>query len=608
MPFDRRRMLALLGAASALPALPLRAFAQATGPDAAAKTTLDRITESMLIDFPESATGLGIDTGERAALKSRLTDRSPQGMSRIADHVRKNVADLSALDESALDSATRNNVEVAKAAFELAATGFDFPYGDVSVGGYRNSPYVVIQNVGAFLDVPQFLDSQHTVKTRADATAYIARLHAYADALNGETERLKSAYGQGVIAPDFLLDKTLSQLAIARKGDPSGWSIVTSLAERTKDIPGDFGAQAATIAAKEIGPALDRQIAELRRHRAKANDNAGVWDLPQGDAYYAWALRAGTTTTMSPDEVHQMGLDQLAELQSRMDVILKKQGYRNGTVGERMAALGKDPKYLFPDNDEGRAQIIALRQQSIDDMRAKMPRAFHTLVPGNAEVKRMAPEVEPGAPGAYGGAGTMDGSVPGRLWINLRTTKIWPRYALPDLAYHETIPGHVWQGEYTFKLPLIRSILAFNAYSEGWALYAEQLAAELGAYDDNALGELGYLQSLAFRACRLVVDTGIHAKRWSREKAIQWFATTNGSTIEEVSGEVDRYCAWPGQACGYKVGHSTINRLRDKTQAALGTAYDFKAFNDEVVTGGGVPMTVLEANIDRYIAAQKRGG
>ena len=291
-----------------------------------------------------------------------------------------------------------------------------------------------------------------------------------------------------------------------------------------------------------------------------------------------------------------------------MDVILKEQGYTSGSVGERIAALGKDPKYLFPDNDEGRAQIIALLQRSIDDMRAKMPRAFHTLVPGNAEVKRMAPEVEPGAPGAYGGAGTMDGSVPGRLWINLRTTKIWPRYALPDLAYHETIPGHVWQGEYTFKLPLIRSILAFNAYSEGWALYAEQLAAELGAYDDNVLGELGYLQSLAFRACRLVVDTGIHAKRWSRDKAIQWFATTNGSTVEEVSGEVDRYCAWPGQACGYKVGHSTINRLRERTKQALGPAYDFKGFNDAVVTGGGVPMTVLEANIDRYIAAQKRGG
>ena len=174
-------------------------------------------------------------------------------------------------------------------------------------------------------------------------------------------------------------------------------------------------------------------------------------------------------------------------------------------------------------------------------------------------------------------------------------------YNLPTLTYHESLPGHVWQGEYAFKLPLIRSLLAFNAYSEGWALYAEQLAAELGVYDDDPVGRLGYLQSIAFRACRLMVDTGLHAKRWTREQAIQWFASTNGSGLQEVTSEVDRYCAWPGQACGYKVGHSEINRLRGKAQQALGARFDFRQFNDAVVKTGGVPMVVLAREIDAFI-------
>ena len=230
-----------------------------------------------------------------------------------------------------------------------------------------------------------------------------------------------------------------------------------------------------------------------------------------------------------------------------------------------------------------------------------MPQAFNTLVPGNFEVKRMPLEAEPGAPMAYGGAGSIDGTVPGRMWLNLRDPGMFTRYSLPDLCYHEAIPGHVWEGEYSHRLPLIRSLLAFNAFSEGWALYAEQLGDELGAYDDFEVGRLGYLQSIAFRACRLVVDTGLHAKRWTREHAIQWFHETNGSGIEEVTSEVERYCSWPGQACGYKVGHSEINRLRDKAKAEMGERYSFKDYNDAVVTSGNVPMTVLGRVVDRYI-------
>ena len=246
---------------------------------------------------------------------------------------------------------------------------------------------------------------------------------------------------------------------------------------------------------------------------------------------------------------------------------------------------------------------MAFIEERIGWIKGQMPRAFNTLVDPRLEVKRLPLAEEPGAPGAYGGAGSKDGSIPGRMWINLRTTDLHRKYDLADLTYHETIPGHVWEGEYSNRLPLIRSILAFNAFSEGWALYAEQLADELGAYDDFKVGRLGYLQSLAFRACRMVVDTGLHHKRWSRERAVDFFVERNGSKREEVESEVDRYCSWPGQACGYKLGHSEIVRQRGRAQAAMGSAYDFKGFNDAVILGGNAPLDVLAKNVDRYIAS-----
>jgi uncharacterized protein (DUF885 family) len=574
--------------------------------DAATEAMLAEIAEEILIDYPESATSLGIDTGARSELKSKLSDRSAAGQRTIAERVARRIDRLKTVDPGALGPAVRIDVDVIRTAHEFALEGFAFPYGDVALlnsnWSYRNAPYVVAQNTGAFLEIPSMLDEQHTVTSAEDADAYLARLEAYAGQIDGETERLKSAGGQDVIAPNFLLDKTLGQLRLARAGNVPDWSLVTSLAKRTSSIPGDFAVRAAKIAADRIAPALDRQIEELLSHRRRATSDAGVWKLPRGDQYYAWALRAGTTTRMTPDEIHRRGQEELRALQSRMDGILRKQGMTQGTVGERMTALGKDARFAFAENDEGRARLMSFLNARVADMRTRLPRAFATAVPGNFEIKRMAPEVEPGAPGAYGGPGSIDGKVTGKFWINMLNMSVFTTYNTPTLTYHESLPGHVWQGEYTFKLPLCRSLLAFNAYSEGWALYAEQLADELGVYDDDPFGRLGYLQSIAFRACRLVVDTGLHAKRWTRQQAIDWFAKTNGSSVDEVTGEVDRYCAWPGQACGYKVGHSEINRLRTKAQKALGKRFDFRKFNDAVVTSGGVPMLTLARSIDRFIA------
>jgi uncharacterized protein (DUF885 family) len=517
--------------------------------------------------------------------------------------LREHLAALEGIDAAALTPAARLDVEVARQAFATALEGFGFGFGDVSVGSYRNSPYSVAQNVGAYVDVPQFLlDTDHTIANAADAEAYLARVELYAGQLDGETGRLQAEAARGVIAPDVLLDKTLAGLRMARAGEIGSWGLVQSIARRTTKIPGDWTARAERLCRERVAPALERQIAEIERHRARATADAGAWKLPDGEAYYAWALRAGTTTTLRPEEVHARGQEELRDLQSRMDAIMKTLGLTQGTVGERMTALSNDARYRFPDNDEGRAQIIALLNRRLAWIKARMPEVFANPVRGFVEVTRMAPEVEAGAPGAYGGTGSMDGTQPGRFWINLRTTDLHRAYSLPTLAHHEAIPGHAWQGEYTYRLPLIRTLLQFNAFSEGWALYAEQLADELGAYADDPVARLGYLQSLAFRACRLVVDTGLHARRWTRQQAIEWFAATNGSPVEEVTSEIDRYCAWPGQACGYKLGHSEILRLRGVAQQRLGARYDLRAFNDAVIGGGNVPMTVLAGVVDRYIA------
>jgi len=608
-PISRRQTLASLGAGAAGIALTMPASALQAGaaPPAGADALLTSIADNLLAHSPEGATSLGIDTGGRAAMRGELGDRSAAGQKAVADTLKADLARVRAFDKTGLDHKTRTSLAVVESAYGVALDGFAQPYGDVAVGGWRNTPYVVIQNVGAYLDVPKFLDSDHPVKNAADAEAYLSRLNAYPGALDGETERLKAAGAQGLISPAFLIDKAVKQMEESLADAKAGGGLVESLARRTHEgkIAGNWSPRAETITRGAVVPALERQLAALKAQRPKATMDAGLWARPGGDEWYAWGLRASTTTRMTPDEVHQMGREELAELHGRMDPILKKLGYAQGSVGDRMNALAKDPKYKFPDNDAGRAEIAAYIQTWLGKIRAQLPRAFRTLVKGNVEVKRLPLAEEPGAPAAYGGAGSIDGTVPGKFWINLRTTELHSKYSLPDLAMHEAIPGHVWQGEYANQMPLIRTMLAFNAYSEGWALYAEQLADELGLYDDFEVGRLGYLQSLAFRACRLVVDTGLHAKRWTREQGVEFFVKENGSNPLEVSSEVDRYCSWAGQACGYKVGHSEIVRQRGLAQKALGAKYDLRNFDNVVVEGGNVPLDVLAQNVAEYVAGAK---
>ena len=603
----REAMAGLVASVAALPLLSPAALASQTPhEEAAAKALLDSIAENLLAASPEISSSLGVDEGARAGLKHKLTDRSGIGQQRIAQMLRADLARASAIDTGPLSHATRTSVEVVKSAFSTALEGFQLPYGGVPVAydSWRKTPYVVSQNSGAYVVLPRFLDSEHSIENAGDAEAYLDRLKAFAGELDNETGRMIMARYKGLIPPSFLIDTALGQMRKTLDGARAGGPLVESIERRTKEknIAGSWAERARALTQKEIAPALERQIAEMALQRRSASGDAGMWARPNGEEYYRWALKASTTTSLSPDEIHQIGVDTLARLHGEMDTILKSLGYTKGSVGERMKAIAVDPRYAFPQNDAGRAQIMAFIQERVAKIRAKMPQAFHTLVKGNLEVRRLPPEEEPGAAGAYGGAGSIDGTVPGKFWINLKQGHDHTRYNLPSLTHHEAIPGHVWEGEYSNTLPLIRTILSFGAFSEGWALYAEQLADELGVYADDPAGRLGYFDSIAFRATRLVVDTGLHAKRWSREQARAFFMQALGNPNES---EVDRYCSWPGQACSYEMGHQAINRERDRAKAALGTRFDFKRFNDSVVLGGNVPMDVLARNVDAYIATAK---
>ena len=568
-----------------------------------AEEMLDGIAYRMLEHEPERATTLGVDTGEYAYLRGRLEDQTPAGQDAYASTLKESLDELRAFPRDGLDNETLTNIEVTESAFELAVDGLALPYGDTPVGNWRTAPYVVIQNVGSYIGLPRFLQSDQPVRDTQDADFFLERIEAIPGVLGGELERIQMARGMGVVPPDFLLDKAIGQMelsiASAGKGELFAGPLRAKLAEG--GLSEDQADKALAVESGPIAEALQAQLEELKIERGVATSDPGISARPEGEAFYNWALRSSTTTTLTPDEIHQQGLEELEALHARMDPILREIGYTQGSVGDRMQVLGDDPRYKFSEGDKGREEIFAFIQDRIDWIKGEMPRAFNTLVDPNLEVTRIPIAEEAGAPGAYGGAGSKDGTIPGRFWINLRTTDLHRKYDLADLTYHEAIPGHVWEGEYSNRLPLIRSILAFNPFSEGWALYGEQIADELGAYDDFKVGRLGYLQSLAFRACRMVVDTGLHAKGWSREQARQFFVERNGSKPEEVAGEVDRYCSWPGQATGYKLGHSRIVAQRERAQRELGKAYDFKAFNDAVVLGGNAPMDVMERNVGRYI-------
>jgi uncharacterized protein (DUF885 family) len=611
MQFDRRQILASMLATAAT--IPSRALAKAaSAPSTHFAADLDRYAQDILRLSPESATSLGLDKGANLAFKSKLSDLSPSGNAAWIRQLKTMLSELGAVDRKALSPADQIRYDTVKYAATSGIEGDRFFYGGGANGFYsRAVPYVVSQQDGTFSNLPEFLNSQHLIANAADAEAYVARVAAMAMALDQESERIASDAAKGVMPPSFIAKNALGQLAAYRKTPAAEQGLVASIAERTAKLglKGEWSTQTAKLIEQTIYPALDRQIAAFAKATANAPDTAGVHRLPDGEAYYRWSLRLGTTTEMTPDEIHRVGLEQNEAIKARIDTILKAQGMTKGSVGERMQALTRDPKQIFPNTDEGRAALIASLNQSVADARALLLRFSHLGLKAPLMIKRVPADIQDGAPLGYMNFASLDGSRPAIYYINLKSTSLWPKYQLATLTTHEGIPGHTWQGAYLAEhhdeIPLIFSEMGFNAFIEGWALYAEQACDELGLFDKDPMSRIGYLQGQQYRACRLVVDTGIHAKRWTREQAIQFMVRETGRGTDSMTAEVDRYCAWPGQACGYKIGHNKILGERERVKAALGDRFDLAGFNDAVVKTGGVPLSILPTAIDQYIASVK---
>jgi uncharacterized protein (DUF885 family) len=596
---NRRRFLAASAAGAAFIHGP--AFADAPAGDARLAALFDAFFQENLEASPESATQLGLDKGRNAGLKFKLSPRDPAQHARDAARVKDQLTRLQAIDRKGLSETDTVNYDTVLYALTTSERLSAFDFGGRS---YGPSPYVICQMTGAYQAVPEFLDTKHRIETKEDADAYVARLEQYATVLDQETDRLAAESARGILPPDFLLDETLIQL---RQGAvPAGENkLVQSLARRAaaKGLSDAYAKRATALYDRRIAPALARQIAAVEKARTGAQHQPGVWRFDPHGEFYAACLQSATTTRLPPEDIHEIGLDQGRAISGRINALLKTMGLTTGTVGERIQGLYKDPSLFFGSDAAGKARLIAYCNERLEAMRQRLPQAFKRIPPYKFEVRAVPADIDTGAPLAYSQAPSLDGR-PGIVYFNLHDTAEWPRWDLPTTVYHEGLPGHQLESGLALAnpgLPLIRKSMGFSAYAEGWALYTEQLADELGMYDDDPLGRIGYLKGQLFRCGRLVVDTGIHHMRWSREQAVAYLTGLDGDAVGSTTREIDRYCAIPGQACSYKIGHNTWVAARDRARNALREHYDIRDFHEVGLGCGRVPLEVLEDVIDRWI-------
>lgn len=591
----RRELLAGIGAAAVAAAVPARAQASK---DSRLDALLSAQFEEELRAEPTVATSLGLDSGGRSELRSRFPDWSAAGRRARNVAVARNLSDLRALGRDGLSPVAQLSYDGAEFDLDMRVRLARYSYHSGGFG-HRAGPYGVTQLGGFYTGVSSFLDTQHPVKSREDAEAYMARMEGVPALLDADTAIVQANRMMGIIAPRFILEQAIRQLGQLRDGEVRGKTMVSSLARRTYELGlSGYEERAAALFEGPIRAALTRQIDALTGPLLKAGTIAGVSQLPNGPEYYAAVLRLHTTTNMSAAEIHQLGLDQVADLNARIDALLRGEGLTEGSIRDRLNALAARLGQVFANTDAGRAELLAFLNERLAAVRTRLPQVFARMPKGPYEIRRVPPEIEGGAPGGSAQRGSMDGTRPGIFYINLRDTAEWPRYTLPTLAYHEGAPGHLFEGALSIEngeLPLYRQTASATAYSEGWGLYSEQVADELGMYDGDPLGKIGYLASFAFRASRLVVDTGLHSKGWSREQAIAYMVANSSQLPTAARTEIDRYIVYPGQACAYKVGQVAISRLRAEVEKKPG--YDIKRFHSVVLDGGRIPLEVLERRV-----------
>ena len=478
-------------------------------------------------------------------------------------------------------------------------------------GGYR-----VNQLSGPMVNLPQFLTDRHIIGDEKSFERYISRLNEFARVIAEVKIRVIDDRDNGTVPPDFVIEKTLLGMRSFIDGGAKQNPLFTTLPKKVENIDGlsdvrkdDLLQQALNVIETKILPQYGEMIALFEELLTISNHDAGIWRLPNGEEIYRSALRSNNSTILTADEIHQIGLSEVTRIELEMEDILAGQGLSEGSVVSRIRYLMELPEHNFANTDEGRIEQIAYLNEVNAKIMASIENYFITIPPQPLEILRVPEYSQDSAPGGYYQPPAMDGSSPGKFYINQKDTRDNPRWTLPTLMYHEGAPGHHFQlsaAQLIENVPFLRKVSPFAAYAEGWGLYSERIAAEdMGMYLDDPLGDLGRLQAEMFRAVRLVVDTGMHAKRWSRERAIEYMLAKTGMTEAEVTREIERYVVWPGQATAYKVGQLSMVRLRAMAENQLGEAFDIREFHEMILMNGAMPLEILEESVESWVEAQK---
>ncbi|WP_298917444.1 DUF885 family protein [uncultured Algimonas sp.] len=476
--------------------------------------------------------------------------------------------------------------------------------------------YVFQHMSGPHSSLPSFLINFHDIATEQDARDYIARLEAFDDYFGQAEMRAEAQADNGVMLPRFVYEKIAEPsrniIAGAPFTDGEDSPLLKDFKSKLNETnlnasqKADLVTAASTALLESVEPAYRSLLSMFERHAEKATDDDGAWKLPQADDYYAARLRHYTTTDLTPDEIHDIGLREVDRIQTRMREIMERVGF-DGSLQDFYTFLRTDPRFTYANDDTGRSAYVADATSIIDEMRGRLDGLFLTKPEADMIVKRVEPFREATAFGAFYDAPALDGSRPGTYYINLKDMADQPKFLQQALAYHEGIPGHHMQIAIAQELdgvPEFRRLGGHTAFIEGWALYAEEIPKELGLYTDP-YKEFGQLGMEIFRAARLVVDTGLHAKKWDRETAVQYYLENIPNPEGDVRAEIDRYIVWPGQATAYMIGKLKIVELRERAETELGDAFDIRQFHDVVIANGSVPLDILERNVERYIDQTK---